>query len=174
MRSKHIMGATITLGIFRRLDNRIEGHDDTSHLALVLHNRRRDALHAVLDGDRNLRVLDWGKTDDTTPHEFVEIALSATATAVFTYAIIPGVKWIGVKLAEKAVDTAVGEVVKALFAKLRPMQDAKQMLDFVVSLPDGTRITVDAPDRSGTVTINFTDGTLQSLQYTKAADANAQ
>ena len=79
--------------------------------------RSSTAIHAI-------RVTNWGDTDDSRPHEFVEIALSGAATTVFQYAIVPGVKWLGLKLAEKAVDTALGEFTKAIVAKLRPKQEA--------------------------------------------------
>ena len=98
-----------------------------------------------------------------------ELALLLTATPVIHYVIVPGVKWLGMKLAEKAVDTAVGEAAKAIVAKLFPKQKAKQILDFVIKLPDGTQITVDPPDRYATISINFADGSLQSIEYQKAS-----
>jgi hypothetical protein len=167
------MNNRITLGVYRRLDNRFEGLSDDSPRALELHNRRKDALHAVLDGDPIIRVTDWGDTDDLRPHEYVEVLLGAAATAVFQYAIVPGVKWLGLKLAEKAVDTTLSELAKAVVAKLRPKQEAKQLLDFTIKLPDGTQIAVDPPDRSATIRINFADGTLQSMEYLKAVDERA-
>ena len=162
------MTSSITVGVYRRLDNRFEGLSDDSPRALELHNRRKEALHDAFDGDPVIRVTNWGETDDSHPHEFVEVALSATATAVFQYAIVPGVKWLGLKLAEKAIDTALGELAKAIVAKLRPKQEAKQLLDFSIKLPDGTTVAVDPPDRYATITINFADGALQSLEYLKA------
>ena len=164
------MDISISLGVYRRLDNRFEGLSDDSPRALELHHRRKDALHAAFDADRNIRVTDWGNTNDARSHEYVELALGAAATAVFEYAIVPGVKWLGIKLAEKAVDTAVGELAKAIVAKLRPEQEAKKLLDFIIKLPDGTQIAVDPPDRYATITITFADGALQSLEYLKTVD----
>lgn len=164
------MSKNIELGVCRRLDNRLEGLGDDSPRALELHNRRRDALHAIFDGDPTIRVASWGKTDDSGPHEYVEILLGATATGLFHYAIVPGVKWLGARLAEKAVDTALSELVQVVVAKLRPKQQARQLLDIAIRLPDGTRITVDPPDRAATITINFRDGAVESLEYLKAAD----
>lgn len=161
------MDDTIVLGVYRRLDNRLEGLSDDSPRALDLHNRRKDALHAVLDGDDTIRVIDWGCTDDSHPHEYIEVAIGAAATAIFNYAIVPGIKWLGLKLAEKAVDTALGELTKAIVAKLRPKQEAKQLLDIVIKLPDGTQIIIDPPDRYATITITFSDGASQSREYLK-------
>ena len=159
------MDTRLTLRVFRRLDNRFEGLSDDSSRALELHDRRRDALHDAFDGDPVIRVTNWGETDDSRPHEVVEVALGAAATAVFQYAIVPGVKWLGQKLAEKAVDTALGELAKTVVAKLRPKQEAKELLDIVIKLPDGTKVAVDPPDRYATITITFKDKSVQSLQY---------
>lgn len=128
---------------------------------MELHNRRKEALHAILDSDPAIHVEDWGDTNDTHPHEFVEIAFGVAATATFKYAVVPGVKWLGEKLADKAIDTVLSELVKAIVAKLRPKQKSKELLDFIITLPDGTRIAVDPPDRYATITINFTDGAVQ-------------
>ncbi len=167
------MNTTLKLGVYRRLDHRFEGLSDDSPRALELHIRRKDALHEVFDSDPVIRVTDWGETDDTNSHEFVEVALGAAATAVLQYAIVPGVKWLGSKLAEKAIDTALSELAKVIVAKLRPKQEAKELLDFIIKLPDGTEIAVDPPDRFATITINFADGSVQSLEYSKSSDENA-
>lgn len=167
------MDTNLKLGVYRRLDNRFEGLSDDSPRALELHNRRKYALHAVFDSDPVIRVVDWGDTDDTRPHEFIEVALGAAATAAFQYAIVPSIKWLGIKLAEKAIDTAVGELAKAIVAKLSPEQDAKELLDFIIKPPDGTQIAVGPPDRYATITISFSDGSVQSLKYNKSSDGDA-
>jgi hypothetical protein len=164
------MSATITLGVYRRFENRFEGLPDDSPRGLELHVRRRDALHAVLDGERGIQVLAWGGTDDAQSHEFVELTLASVAGVVFTHAVVPGLQWLGKKLAEKAVDTALSELAKTLVAKLRPKQDAKQVLDFVITMPDGTRIAVDPPDRNATITISFKDGAVSSFNYSSGAE----
>jgi hypothetical protein len=161
------MDISLKLGVYRRLDNRFEDLGDDSPRAMELHNRRKEALHSAFDGDPVIEVTSWGETDDSRPHEFVEVALSAGAMAVFHYAIVPGIEWLGRKLAEKAVDTAFGELAKAVVAKLRPKQESKQLLDFMITFPDGTQIAVDPPDRSATIRINFVDGSVQSLEYLK-------
>src|SRR5262249_30567039 len=156
----------LMLGVYRRLDNRFEGLSDESPRALELHNRRKFALHDVFDRQKEVTVSDWGKTDDTTPHEFVELSIGALASAVFTYAIVPGIKYVGEKLAEKAVDESTSELVKWVISKLRPKQESKELLDFVIRLPDGTQIQVDPPDRNATITIAFAHGAVTSVQYT--------
>ncbi|VVN23271.1 hypothetical protein [Pseudomonas fluorescens] len=164
------MSDVVLLGVYRRLDNRFENEADDSPRALELHNRRRDALHSAFDGQGEIRVVTWGATDDGNPHEFVELSLAGVAGAVFTYALVPGLQWLGKKLAEKAVDTALSELAKTVVAKLRPKQEAKQLLDFQISLPDGTAISVDPPDRNATITISFKDGKMSSLNYSSDAE----
>jgi hypothetical protein len=161
------MHGSLKLGVYRRLDNRVEGTSDDSDHALELHNRRKAALHEAFDNDPAIQVADWGDTDDSSPHEFVELVLGAAGTAALNYAIVPGIKWLGLKLADKAVDRAIAELTKAIVARLRPRQENKQLLDFTITLPDGTQIAVDPPDRDGTVTIRFADGAVESLEYSK-------
>jgi len=161
------MEASLVLGVYRRADDRFDGQGDDSLRDLKLHNLRKDALHEVLDSDPDIRVTNWGKTNDAGPHEFVEIAISAAAGAALQYAIVPGVKWLGRKLAEKAVDTALGELAQAVLSKLRRKQEEKELLDINIKLPDGTWISVDPPDRYATMTIHFADGSIESLEYRK-------
>ncbi len=155
----------IQLGVFRRLDNRFEGLPDDSARALELHNRRRGALHEVFDSKKSVEVVDWGQTDDTRPHEFVEIVLGAVAVRVVQYAVVPGLKFLGEKLAEMAVDEAASELVKAVVSWLRGPQEAKEVLDLVITLPDKTVIRVDPPDRYATIQVRFADGKVESITY---------
>jgi hypothetical protein len=164
------MDNTIVVGVYRRLDNRLEGLDDHSPRALELHNCRKLALHDAFDTDPAMRVTNWGETDSTTSHELVDIVVAAAASATFHYAIVPGMTWLAQKIAEKAVDTALGELAKAVVSKLRGKQDEMTIQDFSVHLPDGTNINVDAPDQSATITIVFRDGKTESISYAKMTD----
>ena len=128
----------ITLVVYRRLDNRFQGLSDDSPLALGLHNRRKSALHEVLDGEKSITVLSWGDTDDTRSHEFVQLILTHLASAVLIYPIVPGLKYVAEKLAEKAVDEGTSEIAKWLISKLRPNQESKKILDFEITFADGT------------------------------------
>jgi hypothetical protein len=167
------MLSEIKLEVYRRLDNRFEGFSDDSPLALELHNRRKSALHDVLDGEKSIKVLSWGDTDDKESHELVELVLVPLASAFFTYAIVPSLKYVGEKLAEKAIDQGTSEVTTWLISKLRPQQESNKILDFTITLPDGTRIRVDPPDRNGgmapinaAIQIVFKDGAVSSFTYT--------
>jgi len=162
--------ASCRLGIRRRLDidlrERVTIHLGRWSCTIVA----KMPCMPFLDGNSAIRVEHWGATDDSRPHEYVELLLSAATPAVFEYAIVAGVTWLGLKLAEKAFDTGVSEAIKSLVARLITKQETKQILDFMSQLPDGTRITVDPPDRSATIEIHFADGSLQSVEYLRAGD----
>ena len=159
-----------TLGVYRRLDNRSEGLADNSPRALELHNRRRDALHEALGGRGELVVLDWGDTDDVQSHEYVELIIAATGSAVFRYAVVPGLKWLGKKLAENAVDAAASETVKAIVSWLRGTQEAKKILDFTLTLPNGMRVSVDPPDGRSEISVVLKNGAVESFSYRAIGD----
>lgn len=168
MEDSTYLSPSIKIGVFRRLDNRFEGLSDESARALELHNRRKEALHEAFDTQTSVRVLDWGKTDDSNPHEFVEIVLGAVAVPAVQYVVVPGLKFLAQKLAEKVIDTATSELAKAVVSWLRPQQESKQILDFVITLPDKTEIRVDPPDRDATLNIKFADGKVASINYAQS------
>jgi len=163
------MTPPITLGVYRRLDNRFENLPDDSPRALELHVRRKKALHAVFDSENSIQVLDWGDTDDSMPHEYVELGL--VSYAILHYAAVPGLEWLGKKLAEKAFDSALSAGIKRIVAILRPKQEAKEILDIVVKMPDGTSVYVDPPDRGATISLAFADGTSVSINYKTSQEA---
>ena|SRR5438046_2475173 len=159
----------ITVLVYRRLDNRFEGFGDDSPRALELHNRRRDAVHEVFDAKPGVEVLDWGKTDDTQPHEGVEIVIGIVGAAIFKYVVSPGLNWLGTKLAERAVDAGVTELSKAVISWLRPKQKERQVLDITLglSLPERISIKVNSPGISPDITIQFADGKVESTTYSE-------
>jgi hypothetical protein len=165
------MPAQIILGVYRRLDNRIEGFSDDSPRAVELHNRRKEALHDVFDREKNIEVLDWEATDDTRTHEYVELAIALVGQAVFTYAVVPGLKFICKKLTEKAIDKATSELVAAIVSWLRGPQESKKILDFEIKLPDGTTIKVNPPDPNATISISFADGQIEYITYAQLPHA---
>lgn len=155
----------ITLGVFRRLDNRLEGLSDDSKRALELHNLRKETLHEVLDNQEIFQVIDWGFTDDTQSHEYVEIVLGVIATTVIQPLIIKGLKALGKKLAEKAIDEATSEFIKWIISKLTKKQKEQKILDFNIKLPDGTLFKIDPPQGKSEITINFSNGEMASVKY---------
>jgi len=144
------MSTQITLKVYRRLDNRLENLPDDGPLARELHARRKTALHDVLDGlnapQTGIQVQSWGDTDDSKPHELVEIIINVgqalLASAAFTHVVIPGLRAVGEKLAEKAVDEGTSEFVKWLVSKLKLKQEEKQILDVNIEVKAGATVTM--------------------------------
>ncbi|MFD2561447.1 hypothetical protein [Aquimarina rubra] len=155
----------LAIGVFRRFDHELVTDHSDSEAELALHNRRKDALIDVFENEDQIIVKDWGQTKDTEPHEFVELVLGIVGTAVFNYAIVPGLKYVGEKFAEKLVDDTISNSVKWIISKLRPKQESKEILDFQIKLPNGTLIAVDPPDRNASITIHFNDGKVESINY---------
>ncbi|GAB5101317.1 hypothetical protein [Caballeronia sp. HLA56] len=152
------------LSVYRRLENRFENLPDDSPRAVELHVLRKVTLNEALSPDTGLIVLDWGDTNDVKPHEMVELLGSWAGTALH-YAVIPAVLWISKKLAEKAVDEGLSELMKYLFSLLKRPQADKKILNFYVELSDGTRMDVDPPDRDAKIFISFADGEVVSYDY---------
>jgi hypothetical protein len=127
----------------------------------------------VFDNEKQIVVLNWGNTDDTKPHEWVQLAIGLVGMPVFQYAVVPGLKFVGEKLAEKAVDETTTQLVKAVISWFRPKQEEKKILDFSITLPDKTLISVDPPDGNATIHIQFTDGKVESITYQKGSQPQA-
>jgi hypothetical protein len=157
------MSDNISIHIYRRLDNRIEGLPDDSPRALELHNRRKEALHEILDQQELVKVESWGDTNDEESHELITIILSAAASAL-TPIVIAGLQEVGKKLAEKAVDETTSSVVKWVISKFSKKQKEKKLLDFTIILKDGKSIHVDTPENITKITIN-TSGDQTVIEY---------
>ncbi|WP_299313568.1 hypothetical protein [uncultured Aquimarina sp.] len=84
---------------------------------------------------------------------------------VFNYAFVPGLKYLGEKLAEKLVDDVITNSVKWIISKLRPKQKSKELLNFQITLPDGTSIYVYPLEGNGSISIHFKDGMVESIKY---------
>ncbi len=158
------MACEVCLEVYRRLDNRSEGLDDESPRALELHERRKRALHEVLDSNAVWMVLNWGATDDKKSHELVELLLALTTAKVATITI-PALTFLGGILVKSAVDTATSEAIKSLIAKLRKKQEDKQLLDFSLILPGGNTIRCDPPEYGSQLTVRWADGKVSSIHY---------
>jgi hypothetical protein len=134
-------------------------------LALEQHNIRKEALHEILDNTDHIEVVNWGETNDTDSHEFVELILGALGSAVFQYTIVPGLKFIAEELGKQAVDQGTSELVKWIVSKLRPKQEKKEILDYVINLPNGVSFSVDPPDTSASITFYYPDYQTQEYIY---------
>ena len=140
----------LELGVFRRLDNRLQGdHEDKSPLAWELHKRRAVALHGIFDQDNQFRVVGgWAETDDTQrTHELVTLAVVAIAVTVVPVAVTAaGVIWLGRKLRNKWLKPNEVSSIQALIEKLRPAQRQKLIGDFFLNHPN-FQLSVNMPDQ---------------------------
>ncbi|HWB84022.1 MAG TPA: hypothetical protein VG675_07770 [Bryobacteraceae bacterium] len=143
----------VVLSVYRRLDNRIEGLPDNSPRAVELHQRRKEALHEALSGVAGWRIDDWGSTDDERPHELVDVALTIASNPHVQTALLFGATWALLELAKASIGAFAGEAVKALLSRLIPKQKEQKILDFSITLPDGTVIRVD-PESQVSVSSN--------------------
>ncbi len=154
----------INLGVYRRLDNRLVGLPDDSEMAVELHNRRKEALHEILDNQELAEVIDWGETDDATAHEYVELIVGIIGTGILQPIVIAGIKEVGKKLAEKAVDEATSEFVKWILSKFIKKQKEKKIQDFNIKLKNGISLNIYPPDWTSDITINA-GGEVTTIKY---------
>ena len=146
--------------MYRRLDNRFE-QPDNSEFAWELHRRRRGRSKTRSVSDSGFQVLAWdGTCDEKETHELVELAVVVGAAAV-KYVIVPGAVLLAEKLIDVGVEKSLSEMVKAIFSRLRPKQEAKEILDFHITLPDGTYIDVRAPEQESTISITTPGGQVE-------------
>jgi hypothetical protein len=133
----------VELSVYRRLDNRSEGLPDDSPRAIELHKRRGEALHEAVAEVEGWKIQSWGLTDDGQPHELVELIIAVSSNPHIQTVLISGATWVTVELMKAGIDAFAGETVKALLARLIPKQKEQKILDFTITLPDGTVIRVD-------------------------------
>lgn len=160
----------VNLGVYRRLYNRLEGLPDDSPRALELHNFRKEALHDILDDQEVVEIIDWGQTDDTSSHEYVELVLNIIGTTILAPVILTGLKELGKKLAGKAIDETTSEFVKWIISKFVKNQKEQKIQDFHIRLKDGTAIRIDPPDWTSQITVTFSDGEVTSIKYQLAKE----
>lgn len=151
------MSERVTLSVYRYQDE-----DHIPGRALELHNLRADTLKEALQSE-SISVTDWGNTDDTEPHEVVEIAIMLL-TPLIAHVAWEGVQFVGKKMAEKAIDESTSAFIKWIITKLRKPQEDKKIRDFQITLPSGVFINVDPPV-NGEIKVMFSDGDVVSIIY---------
>jgi hypothetical protein len=155
----------IVLEVTRRLDNRFENLPDDSPRALELHNRRKSALNDVFHNEPILRVTDWGLTNDTKPHEYVELILMVVASKIIEPVIITGLKELGKILAEKAVEETTSQFVKWIISKLVRKQKDNQIANFNLKLQNGISINIEPPQGTSEITVKLENGEMTTIKY---------
>lgn len=159
------MNPTITVGVYRVQDPRYESLPKKSKELVALHDLRKVALHEILDKETSIQVTKWGDTDDTTSHEYIELVMSLIGSLVLQPLVIAGIKILGEKLTEKAIDEGTSSFVKWVVSQFVKKAKDKKISDFSVKLKDGTLIQVSPPSENSQISISFKDGTLESIKY---------
>lgn len=142
---------TISIGIFRIFGEELKQPINDNEVALQLHNNRKRALNDVFDNQQDIVVSDWGDTDDSQPHEFVTIAIGIGAAALTNHVLIPAVKYIFEKIAEKAIDTVLEKSVSWILSKFKKKQEEKKIGRFEIRLPNGVVLFVDKPEEGSKI-----------------------
>ena len=121
---------------------------DTDELKLERHKARGAAVMAEFTNADDVTVLSWGDAADEEPHEFVELLVAVVGSPEVQSAATSVITWMGLKLAEKAIDDASTAGFKALARRIFRAQKAeKQVNDAWITGPDGApRITMFPPE----------------------------
>ena len=114
-------------------------------VSLELHQNRAFALHEVFDNENEINVLNWGGTDDPGPHEYVSLVIALILPALAKHVVLPAVKYMFEKIADKAIDTIFEKTVSWIVLKMKKKQDERKIGEYHITLPNGTVITVTNP-----------------------------
>lgn len=124
---------------------------ENSQVAWDEHRRRAAALHEILDANPDLRVIDWGDTDDRTrTHESVQVIIDALAGGAGAAAAV-GLTF-GKVVLEVAIEEALQQPVRRLIRRLIGKQKAGEITFVSLTMKDGTTIHL-SPSESGSVSI---------------------
>jgi hypothetical protein len=148
---------TIVLRVYRRLDNRVEGLGDDSPRAVELHNRRKNALHELLDDDPLWRKEDWGLTNDSKAHEYVDLQLHLRPHDVEISENVvkkPSLAYLGDVLTSSALEPALVQAVKALIVRLQSQLLEEKYSDLCIMMPHDVQISF-RPQWSGPTRQDF-------------------
>ena len=152
----------ITLGVYRDLSNRQAGEPDDGPLARAAHEKRR----LVLEEDLNepcFKVVDWGKTKDTKPHEWVQVVVDVVTSPEAQAAATSAVIFLGGVLS-KTFSSLLVDGTKHIFWKLWGRMQTKEIEDFSISLPANSTIAITS-DRQ--VHLNIVGGANVSFSFDK-------
>jgi hypothetical protein len=124
---------------------------DTPELARERQRARTTAILAEFKTQDGLDVSDWGDTEDEEPHELVVLLVAVAGQPAVQAAAGSVIAWIGMKLADKAVDEAISAGFKTLARKIFRTQKAEQRVsDAWVTGPDGSpRLELFPPEWVG-------------------------
>lgn len=119
---------------------------DQTALKVERHRARGAAVKAEFKDTEELKVLDWGDVDSEEPHELVELIVAVATSPAVHGAAATAVTWLGLKLADHAVDSAISAGLKALARKVFRMQkEEKRVSDVLIGPAHDGQPGVGAP-----------------------------
>jgi hypothetical protein len=86
--------------------------------------------------------------DDSQPHELVELVVSVASNPHVQAALVSGVTWASLELVKAGIGEFASGRVKVFLARLIPKQKEQRILDFSMTLLDGTTIRVSPQEKS--------------------------
>jgi hypothetical protein len=152
----------ITLGVYRDLTNRLIGEPDDGTLAREAHKKRRLALEEDLN-EPCFKVVNWGDTKDSEPHEWVQVIVEVVTSPAAQQAAASAVIFLGGVLSETFSSLLV-DGTKHIFWKLWGRMQKKEIEDFTITLPANSTIAITT-DRQ--VNLNIAGGGNVSFSFDK-------
>lgn len=149
----------ISLWVYRDFENRRVGENDVGPLAWAAHRDRESALREVL-GDAAFSVK-WSPeaVDKQRPHELAEVVVSVLSHPTAHAVLMGAAAYVG-KIVAGQIDDLMGNAVAHIFSGLVSRFKKKKVGDFWLTLPDGSRIQVDA---NAQVALSLKDGRVLSF-----------
>lgn len=145
---------SLKLHLYRDLSNRIAGEPDDGPMAWSAHRERLKVIQQ-LSADPCFAIEDWGDAnDEEQTHELVEVLLKIIEEPTAQAITLGAAVYVG-KVIAAQVDKILGRAVGRLFDRLCNAFKQKKTGDFWITLPDESKIRVDA---SAKVTVTIKDG----------------
>ena len=108
----------LRVGVYRIQVDELDQTEQTRKLQEARHRARGAAVKTEFSKADDVVVLDWDATDAPEPHELVELLVAVAMSPPVQGAAASVITWIGVKLADHAVDATISAGFKALARKI--------------------------------------------------------
>jgi hypothetical protein len=154
----------LKLGFYRIFGQELVPPAIDTDVSIMLHQNRALALHEVFDDVTEITVLNWGDTDDAAPHEYVSLAVGLIGPVLVKHVVLPAVKSMFEKIADKAIDTVFEKAVSWIVLKMKKKQDEKKIGEYHITLANGTAITVTNP-KEGSKLRFVVNGEWQEVEF---------
>jgi len=154
---------TVKIGVYRIFGYDLAMSVPDEDVASEFHAKRKQALHELFGGE-DVEVMDWGQTDDSQPHEYIELIVDVGSFVWTNPIVIPVAKWVFEKIADKAVDGGLDKFLSWLLPGMRKKQEEKKIGDVQIKLPNGFEVFVRKPEHGGKIQLSG-DGKVQEISF---------